>query len=1294
MSAQKAQLSRIKEQPHSAPSISRQFSHGISSHLPDGVTAKLDPTEYWKDEETGLVHHRLSHVSDQDFQKLVKVTRRNAKSVVAYNMQQITGYRGVEPPMVIELDTEKPIFQPPRRNYSPAELKIIDEKADELQEAGVVHEIKHSQYACNPVLAAKRAPDGSWSDKRFCVNYIPINKHTTLDRYGCHRAEELFQRVSNKKFLTALDLRSGFHQILMDIADICKTAFWHVSARNQPPRLLAYTRMPFGLKNASAKFQRVMDAELQNAGCTDFAFAYIDDLLIASDTWEEHVEHVDRILKMLESCNLRIHPDKSIFGTNLVEYLGHNLVAGHGVTMNEAKIEAIKALPTPTNLVELRSILGFLAYYRHFIPGYSSLSAALTKLLAKNQPYDWGKEQEQSYKTLKKLMADPGRVLRPIDPNKELILHTDWSNHGIGAVLGQLDDEGNEYLCACASRSLNKHEREYPSYKGELLALTWAVRSFRQHLHGTNFKLVTDHQPLLWIMKARDLTGQYARWQMMLQEHDFEIVHRPGLKHNNADTLSRFPQPSSEDNTGARLDHDVMLMTIHRHIDDFCPRFGDLLNSGHAYLDRDNYTIPQQERETLFDSLAPVVTEVVKDAKDRIRQAVPEAVLQLAENIKSQSAAEALDQRIVAPSFFTTATERGITLVELCAGIATGIEAVLHAGIKVNRYIYVDIDPTARQVAQFRLANLTARFPHLFPPEAWVDAFTLPQDLNSITSKHMDQVLGPHSQQVLVIAGWPCQEYSPAGKGKIGKRAALLDRVLSIIRHICHRFPEHPVAYILENVTMQDNFRHPHIRSEVAHDLFRKIGHPTKFNATDVGSYASRLRNYWTNLSAQPILQSIYDEFRCRHTGDLYDILQPGRDPMPVLKSDRGGHNVPGLTRRVLPTLMAYHRSRAFRAQRAGSLYEQASGDYTEPMAVERELAMGFEPSSTAAPDVTDAERCALIGQAMDLNALFSLLQITAELSRHGLAIHGASIKSPEAPQVVLTILPTEDPADPLEGSATSRHDFQPVTDGQRTDVWEDESILQYLRHQKLPAHASDSKRVRRRAAHYHWYNSRLFRRIHGKREGEQTFRIIPKPDERDDLILTQHKALGHIGEKRLYSALSTTYWWYGMTLDINRVLSGCKLCRREQASGGHKHRDMQTLPPGEYGMFHRWGIDYAVDLPSSAAGNCNALIMIDYYSKWIEVVPTQHKDAVTTANAFFLNVIARFGVPAEVISDNGGEFKAEFHALCERFHIHHRFITPEVPWSNGLAERAVKTIKASLKKHAAEQHNARTWDT
>ena len=324
--SERARLEWLRRQPHNPEHLRKQFAHDMDAYIPDGVRTSVPPEDHWLDPETELVHHRLPHVSEEDFHKLVSVTRAYATDTVAYTLDQITGYEGSEPAMEIDLSVTNRIFLPARRNYSPAELEICDAKVDELESAGTVTQRQHSRYACNAVLAAKRAPNGTWTDKRFCINFVPINKFTELDCYGSHKADDLFQRVSKKKFFTALDLRSGFHQIPMAANSVEKTSFWHVSARNQPPRLMSYNRMPFGLKNASAKFQRVMDTELQRSGCDHFAFAYIDDLLIASDSWDEHVEHVAKVLQMLKECKLRIHPGKSFFGTNVVEYLGHNVV--------------------------------------------------------------------------------------------------------------------------------------------------------------------------------------------------------------------------------------------------------------------------------------------------------------------------------------------------------------------------------------------------------------------------------------------------------------------------------------------------------------------------------------------------------------------------------------------------------------------------------------------------------------------------------------------------------------------------------------------------------------------------------------------------------------------------------------------------------------------------------------------------------------------------------------------------------------------------------------------------------
>jgi hypothetical protein len=325
----------------------------------------------------------------------------------------------------------------------------------------------------------------------------------------------------------------------------------------------------------------------------------------------------------------------------------------------------------------------------------------LTDLLRKDRPWEWGERQRAAYATLKREMTQQGLVLRPIDPNRPLIVHTDWSVHGIGAVLGQRDDDGREYMCAAISRSLNKHERNYPSYKGELLALAWAVRMFRQHLQGTAFELVTDHQPLLWIMKAKQLSGQYARWQMMLQEYDFEIKHRAGANHQNADVLSRFPRRDSTDRTGACLDPDVLrrsvnvarcfAMSSNPLIDSIAPRFSDLFHKGvthvegHYYMDAAMRDPTPDElhpelvtaRKSLMAAVLTALTPVVDALKHATTSAV-DAALGTQEWLTPSpeepgSLHHALDTRVVGPSFFGNAKESGISLMELCGAYAPGL---------------------------------------------------------------------------------------------------------------------------------------------------------------------------------------------------------------------------------------------------------------------------------------------------------------------------------------------------------------------------------------------------------------------------------------------------------------------------------------------------------------------------------------------------------------------------------------------------------------------------------------------
>ena len=346
---------------------------------------------------------------------------------------------------------------------------------------------------------------------------------------------------------------------------------------------------------------------------------------------------------------------------------------------------------------------------------------------------------------------------------------------------------------------------------------------------------------------------------------------------------------------------------------------------------------------------------------------------------------------------------------------------------------------------------------------------------------------------------------------------------------------------------------------------------------------------------------------------------------------------------------------------------------------------MGFEPSSTAAPELTEQDRRSLLGSAIDLNALLALWYVAKHLS----------------PPKRLPPPLDSTPADPLccVMQQTSDQDLMaqlivlPAVPKPVADIWEDAETMLYLRTGQTPASQQAAARVRKRSLTFRWDNGRLFKAVKDPKSGQYSYRIVPEPKDREELILTMHRELGHVGEKRTIAAMAQAYWWYGMTLDCRRLVSTCTLCDRVQASAPAEQQEMQTSPH-DYGLFYRWGLDYVGELPPSAQGNRYALVFVDYYSKWIEVFPVPKADAETTVRLVLLNLVARYGTPGEVVCDNGAPFKGLFKEFCESRHIQTRYITPGLPRSNGLAERAVKTVKYALKKHAAEVKNASTWDT
>ena len=406
---------------------------------------------------------------------------------------------------------------------TPAKKTFIENEIQDMLKKGIIRESK-SPWAF-PVVIVEKKDD----TKRFCVDYRELNKVTRVDRYPLPRIDELLESFRTANWFTTLDLASGFWQVEMSPEDREKTAF--ITHRG----LYEFNVMPFGLCNAPSTFQRLMNQVLRKF-LGKFTAVYLDDIIIYSNTFEQHLDHLNQVFAAIRQACLKIKLRKCFFCFPNIAFLGH-IVGRNGIAVDPKKVEKIEQFPIPTNLRELRSALGLFSYYRKFIKDFSKIAKPMLTLLKKDTPFEWTNKQQTAFNYLKKrLMTAP--ILEYPDFSKPFVLYTDASGTGLGAVLSQHDEGGKERVIAYASRSLNKAETNYPITDQECLAIVWAIKHFEQYL-SEPFKVVTDHSALKFLQKCKVPTGRRARWIMYLQQFKFEIVHRPGKENKNADALSR-----------------------------------------------------------------------------------------------------------------------------------------------------------------------------------------------------------------------------------------------------------------------------------------------------------------------------------------------------------------------------------------------------------------------------------------------------------------------------------------------------------------------------------------------------------------------------------------------------------------------------------------------------------------------------------------------------------------------------------------------------------------------------------
>ena len=419
-----------------------------------------------------------------------------------------------------------PITKYPYR-MAPAMREELEKIVREQERLGLIEQTDSGAWA-SPALLVKK-PSGGY---RLVIDYRGLNAMTIPQVLRIPRLDDVLDAVgeTKPKYFTVLDLTQGFHQIPLDEESRDKTSFL-VSGLAK----FRYKTMAQGLRNSPSTFQNLMDIVLKGIQFK-YVMSYIDDLIIFSSTFDQHLLHIREVLTRVRKANLKLSPTKCKFALPKVQFLGHTLHQD-GVSPNDDKLEAVKSYPTPTTLKQVRAFLGLTGFYRKFISKYAEVARPLYALTKKDTPFLWDLKCETAFQTLKNALTGDSVLAFP-DFNKKFVLATDASNIGIGACLSQ-EHDGILKPIGYAGRAFNPAEKNYHTTDKELLAVVFGIQYFKVYLTGVPFEIHTDHAALRQILTSRDLEGRRARWVGFLQEYDFTPYHIKGKDNVIPDALSR-----------------------------------------------------------------------------------------------------------------------------------------------------------------------------------------------------------------------------------------------------------------------------------------------------------------------------------------------------------------------------------------------------------------------------------------------------------------------------------------------------------------------------------------------------------------------------------------------------------------------------------------------------------------------------------------------------------------------------------------------------------------------------------
>lgn len=423
----------------------------------------------------------------------------------------------------VDVGEAKPIKQHPYRVSPYKREKLAEEVKFMLQNELI--EPSNSDWSSPCILVPK-----SDNTYRFCTDYRKVNSVTKTDSFPIPRMEDCVDRVGGAKYVSKFDLMKGFWQVPLTPRAV------EVSAFVTPDGLYSYRVMPFGMKNSGATFQRLMNSIIYELEGVD---VYVDDLVVMSDTWEQHIMRLRALFDRLTKAKLTVNLAKCEFAQAQVCYLGH-LVGGGQVKPTQAKVEAIVNFPEPRNKRELMRFLGMAGYYRKFCKNFATVCHPLTSLLSKDVRFAWSEECRSAFEAIKAILSNEPVLMAP-DFSKEFSLYVDASDVGSGAVLQQTGEDGVVHPVCYFSKKFSGSQTRYSTIEKEALSLVWAMNHFNVYLCDTPYpvQVFTDNNPLTFIARMKNKNQRVTRWSLILQEYNIEIKHVRGKDNLVADALSR-----------------------------------------------------------------------------------------------------------------------------------------------------------------------------------------------------------------------------------------------------------------------------------------------------------------------------------------------------------------------------------------------------------------------------------------------------------------------------------------------------------------------------------------------------------------------------------------------------------------------------------------------------------------------------------------------------------------------------------------------------------------------------------